>query len=167
MKVENKLKIIFFITIVIFFCLPRMITSEEITSPYLPWLQDRCAIYEVPMEIVLAVAIVESNFKMVNSSPNTNGSYDIGIMQINSRYLDYFEETFWYKHRVFNPHDPHDNIEMGILILKNLFEQTGEWDQAVRAYNTGLHAVKHAPDRSHSYLVKVVNVLNTLELRRK
>ena len=140
--------------------------SITITSPYLPWLQDRCAFYEVPIEIALAVAIVESNFYMVLSEPNWNESYDIGIFQINSKYVKYFEETFWYKDRIFSPHDPHDNIEMGILILRNLYIQTSDWDTAVRAYNTGLYAAKTDPDRSNAYLVKVINVKNTLKVGR-
>lgn len=166
MKTETKIGIVFIMAILFFFFIPTMIYSEEITSPYLSWFQDRCAIYDVPLEIVLAVAIVESNIRMITSPLNSNGSRDIGIMQLNSRYIKYHEKMFWYKDRSFDPNNPKDNIEMGILILQNLYKQTGEWDKAVRAYNTGLYAVKHDPDRSNAYLVKVINVLNTLEIRR-
>ncbi len=142
------------------------IGAETITSPYLPWLQDRCAIYDVPMEIALAVAIVESNFYMIISESNWNESYDIGIFQINSKYVDYFEENFWYKDRIFQAQNPHDNIEMGILILQNLYRQTGSWDNAVRAYHSGCHGLKNDPDASRAYLVKVINVLSTLRIEK-
>jgi len=142
-----------------------VLKAETIDSPYLTWLQDRCAIHNVPMEIALAVAIVESNFEMVNSDPNKNGSIDIGIFQLNSNFIEWFEEALWYDEQNFNANDPHDNIEMGIIYLKHLYKQTRTWDLAVRAYNTGLHALAYDPDRSWNYFVKVVNVLNTLEIR--
>jgi len=148
------------------FLIVEKANAEIVNSEHLPWLQDRCAIYNVPMEIVLAVAIVESGFKMVISKPNSNNSFDVGIMQLNSRYLNYYAKTFWYKDRVFDANEPKDNIEMGILILKNLYRQTGNWDLAVQAYNVGCSKLKQDPESGKSYLVKVINVLNTLELRK-
>ena len=164
MKAGTKFLIIILITMAILFFFPPKSKAETIDSPHLTWLQDRCAIHNVPMEIALAIAIVESNFTMINSDPNRNGTYDIGIFQLNSDFIEWFEEALWYEAQNFNVNDPHDNIEMGIIYLKHLYKQTGSWDYAVRAYNTGLHALAYDPDRSMSYLVKVINVLNTLEL---
>lgn len=153
------------LALVILLVLSTVIKAEEITSPYLPWLQDRCAVFDVPMDVALAVAIVESNFKMVNSNPNRNGTMDIGIFQLNSGFIEWFEEALWYESRNFSAYDPYDNIEMGIIYLKHLFKQTNDWDLAVRAYNTGLHALAYDPDRSKNYLVKIINVKNTLKLK--
>jgi len=165
MKTKTKLGIVFILSILFFFFIPTLIDAEEITSPYLSWMQDRCAIYDVPFEIVISIAIVESNFRNVRSPINSNGTFDVGIMQLNDRYADWFEKAFWYKDRSFDIWDAEDNIEMGILYLKHLYKQTGNWDLAVRAYNTGLYGLKTFPDRSHAYLVKVINVLNTLHIR--
>jgi len=166
MKNETKIGIVFILTIIFFFIVPSLMNSEIIDSPYLNWFIDRCAVHDVDLEVVLAVAIVESNIEMVISHPNSNNSFDIGIMQLNSKYLNYHTEQFWYKNRIFDVNDPEDNIEMGILILKNLYIQTGSWDLAVQAYNIGCSKLKQDPDSGKSYLVKVINVLNTLELRK-
>ncbi len=154
------------IIILMFAILILPIYAETITSPYLNWFIDRCAVHNVPLEIVLAVAIVESNIRMIISPSNSNGSHDIGIMQLNSRYLDYHRKMFWYKDRAFNDNDPEDNIEMGILILKNLYKQTGSWDKAVQAYNIGCSQLKQDPDSGKDYLVKIINVLNTLKIEQ-
>jgi len=138
------------------------IKAEVITSPYLPWLQDRCAIHDVPVSIAASVAIVESNFRMVNSKLNWNKSYDIGIFQINSKYIKYFKEKLWYKDLSFRAQNPYNNIEMGIMILRYLYNKTGSWDKAVRAYYSGVTGLKKDPDAGKDYLVKVINVKNTL-----
>lgn len=166
MKAKTKLGIIFIIIIIMFYFLPASIQPETIDSPYINWFIDRCALHNVPLEIVLAVAIVESNIEMVTSNHNSNGSLDCGIMQLNDRYLKYHTEQFWYKDRIFNVNDPKDNIEMGILILKNLYRQTNSWEKSIQAYNVGCSKLKRNPDIGKAYLVKVINVLNTLQLKR-
>lgn len=164
MKAEVKLGIIFVIAMVMFYFLPIMVKAETIDSEYLPWFQSVCAMENAPLEIAIAVSIVESNMQMVNSELNSNGSRDLGIMQINSRYVSYFEELLWYEDLPFDVYDPEDNIRMGILILKHLYIETHEWDKAVMSYNRGLYKIKSDPDAGWDYLVKVINIVNTLRL---
>lgn len=134
-------------------------TTEDKYSGY---LENRCEIHGVPYEIALAVAIVESNFTMIESVANRNGTTDIGIFQLNSGFIDWFEEALWYKSKDFSAYDPENNIEMGVIYLKHLYDHTGDWDMAVRAYNTGLHGLASDPDRSKNYLVKIINTLSEL-----
>lgn len=161
-----KLLAVFMLLLAIFYFLPTMVHGETVNTPHLNWFMDRCAVHNVPLEIALAVAIVETNIEMVNSNYNRNGSYDIGIFQLNSHFIEWFEEALWYDDRPFNAKNPENNIEMGIIYLRHLYKQTGNWDLAVRAYNTGLHALAYDPERSNNYLVKVITVLNTLELKK-
>ena len=156
-----------YIISIIFLIVSGIGFSEEIKSPYIPWLIDRCALYDVPPEIAVSVAIVESNFTMAVSAENWNGSRDIGIFQINSRYVKWFEKALWYEYKDFDPYDPKDNIEMGIIYLRHLYDHTGSWDKTVRAFHQGLHGLRKDPDRSNTYLVRVINVLNTLEIKYK
>ena len=164
MKAEIKIGIVFILGVVMFFFLPLMAQAETIDTEYLPWFIDRCAVHDVPLEIILAIAIVESNIKMVISPQNTNGTWDIGIMQLNSKYIDYHQKTFWYKDRLFDANDPEDNIEMSIFILKNLYIQTGNWDTAVKAYNVGCSKLKRDPDAANAYFVKVINIITSMRL---
>ena len=165
MKAETKIGIIFILAIILFFFAPKLVQSETINSEYLPFIQEMSAIHEVPLEIALAVAIIESNISMVVSDQNSNGSFDVGIYQLNNYYLDYFEEEFWYESRFFDPYSANDNIEMGIILLRNLYIQTGGWDDAVRAFHSGLHGLKKNPDLSRTYFIKIVNIVTTMRLK--
>ena len=164
MKAETKLGIILLLVFILLYIVPLPANSETIDTPHIEWFQEVCAIENIPLEIALGLAIVESNIQMINSEVNSNGSIDIGIMQINSRYVNYFEEQLWYRDLPFDVYDPEDNIRMGILILKHLYIETHEWDKAIRAYNRGLYKTKADPDAGWDYLVKVINVVNTLRL---
>ncbi len=166
MKSETKLLILFLITIVLFYFFPPAVQSETIDTPYIDWFQEVCALENIPLEIALGLAIVESNIQMINSEVNSNGSFDIGIMQINSRYVSYFEEQLWYRDLPFDVYDPEDNIRMGILILKHLYIETHEWDKAIRAYNRGLYKTKADPGAGRDYLNKIINVLSTLRIEK-
>lgn len=154
-----KYVFLFFLILAFFFTIPQFMGA---TPKYFPYLQDRCAVHEVPLDVAYAVAIVESNFEMVISRPNSNGTYDIGIFQLNSAFVDWFEEALWYEKKSFDPYNAENNIEMGVIYLKHLYKQTGSWDLAIRAYNTGLHALAYDPDRSWAYFIKVVNTITTL-----
>ncbi len=164
MKAGTKLGIIFAIAMVMFYFLPMTVKAETIDSPYIGWFQEVCAMENIPLEIAISIAVVESNMQMVNSKPNSNGSIDIGIFQINSQYVNYFEEQLWYQNLPFDVYDPEDNIRMGILILKHLYIETHEWDKSVMSYNRGLYKIKSDPDAGRDYLVKIIDILSTLRL---
>ncbi len=166
MKAETKLGITFILANILFFFLPLMVQAETIDSEYLPWFQEVCAMENVPLEIILSIAIVESNMQMINSELNSNGSFDIGVMQINSHYVSYFEEQLWYQNLPFDVNDPEDNIRMGVLILKHLYIETHEWDRACMSYNRGLYKIKSDPDSGRDYLNKIINVLSTLRIEK-
>lgn len=151
--------------ILLFFLLIFNINADTINTPYLNWFINRAKTYDVPLNIALAVAIVESNITMVTSNRNYNGSHDIGIFQLNSHFIKWFERTLWYNNKKFNPYDPKNNIEMGIIYLKYLYKYTGSWDKAIKAFNIGLSALSKNPNKANKYLVKITKVLSTLEIK--
>ncbi|HIQ49420.1 MAG TPA: twitching motility protein PilT, partial [Aquifex aeolicus] len=73
--------------------------------------------YNVPLPLLLAIAKVESNFNVNALNKNRNGTYDIGIMQINTSNLSLLkrvgiikrDEELWI---------PCKNVEAGAYILK-------------------------------------------------
>ena len=79
---------------------------------------------------------------------------DLGIMQLNPYYLDYFVQEYWDKPEVFNWRNPEHNIYVGLRYLKYLIDIPGlnVW-QAVIAYNCGIVPVLNGapPNMSIEY----------------
>jgi hypothetical protein len=119
-------------------------------------LAAECLLSKVPVELAAAVAYCESawNEKCV-SGPNLDGSYDLGLMQLNSYYLGDFARHIG--KREFDPFDYGESIAIGVRKLRELYDMTGSWYHAVIAYNAGMGAFRRgAPKRSYSYAEKVV-----------
>ena len=84
------------------------------------------------------------------SAPNSDGSVDLGLMQINSYFWDEFAAAAGAIDG--NPLDPIDNIEVGVSRLAALRAQMGNWFDAVMAYRMGaVGALRDLPDSSYDY----------------
>jgi soluble lytic murein transglycosylase-like protein len=83
---------------------------------------------------------------------------DLGIMQLNPRYLDYFVKRYWDKPGEFCWYKPEHNIYVGLRHLKYLLSIPG-WNtwMALIAYNAGEGAVRSGkpPHSSIDYANKV------------
>jgi|SRR5690625_3948332 len=97
--------------------------------------------YEVPYELVQAVAQVESGQKNPGRvGPNKNGTYDLGIMQINTWWL---KRTGRYSLTAIGITEEElltndcTNIAVGVWVLKQNLNQYGNVKAALSAYNTG------------------------------
>jgi hypothetical protein len=99
-----------------------------------------CDFYDIPEYPFSKMLEVESNFNpMAVSGPNANGTYDYGIAQLNSAYL---EEFGWrYKFGKIDPFDPEQSIHVAAKHLSVLYEHIGSWEKAFMAYNIGLSRV--------------------------
>ena len=153
-----------YILVVLLLTLNYSVQGEEISSPYLNYLKEICIEEDMPYEIMLAIGIVESNFKMINSSVNRDKSFDIGIFQLNSRYLSYFVEKYWDNEVKFNPYNPQHNIRIAVRHMRTLHLQLKSWELCIRAYNVGARAVWASIYSGQSYLNKVTRVLTHLDI---
>jgi soluble lytic murein transglycosylase-like protein len=95
---------------------------------------------QIPVYYFAKLIHVESAFnpRAINKS-NRNGSYDYGIAQLNSVYIDEF--AFRYGYTTLDPFDPYTSLEVAGKHLRTLYNNTGSWEKAIAAYNCGLTAV--------------------------
>ncbi|MDI1339760.1 lytic transglycosylase domain-containing protein [Polaromonas sp.] len=98
--------------------------------------------YGVPAELLYAIARTESNLnpQAVNRSHlQRTGSYDIGLMQINSGHLRTLAR---YGIRESDLYEPCTNLHVGAWLLADSFSRRGvSWD-AVGAYNAACSQLK-------------------------
>lgn len=111
----------------------------------------------VPVFYFARMLKVESNFNSrAVGGPNRNGSYDYGIAQFNSMYLDVFASDYGYEK--FDPFDPYTAIEVSAKHLSFLYSKLGSWELAFAAYNCGLSAVRRGkiPQSTRQYVAKIM-----------
>jgi soluble lytic murein transglycosylase-like protein len=101
--------------------------------------------------LLYAIAKQESGLNpLARGSGNANGSYDIGLMQINSSHLPVLK-----RHGIDEQHlyDPCVSIHVGAWILGGNFQRLGYGWDAVGAYNA------KSPDKRVRYAWKVFQQL--------
>jgi soluble lytic murein transglycosylase-like protein len=104
--------------------------------------------YGINPVILWTIAKVESNFNPHAINYNKNGTYDYGIMQINSRWYRVLGHERWMRLS-----DPCYNIRVGAWVLRNCMETYGySWD-AIACYNAG------SPRKGRPYTWKIYRVL--------
>jgi soluble lytic murein transglycosylase-like protein len=90
--------------------------------------------YGVNPYLLYAIARTESNLNPQAINRNKNGSYDIGLMQINSRWLPTLRQYGIDEQQLL---EPCVSIQVGAWILAGNIRRLGNsWD-AVGAYNSG------------------------------
>jgi soluble lytic murein transglycosylase-like protein len=88
----------------------------------------------VNKDILIAIAMVESNLSKDSVSNNHNGTEDVGLMQINSSHFQMLKEAGINRKDLFNACI---NIHVSALILKDCIRIHGNTWAAVGAYNVG------------------------------
>jgi len=86
--------------------------------------------YNVSPRILRAIARVESGFKPDAFNRNSNGTYDYGLMQINSSWARVLGEKLW-----SSLGDPCTNVKVGAWILSDCIRRYGYTWEAVGSYN--------------------------------
>lgn len=97
--------------------------------------------HAVPILLLVALIEVESGWNPRAVNKNRNGTKDLGIMQLNNKYLEYYTWKFWDGSKL-DPFDYNTNIEVGTAVLRYLYNLTGSWEDAIVAYNCGYTTYK-------------------------
>ena len=97
-----------------------------------PYCFDEAGVqYGINPQILRAIAKVESNFNPGAINWNTNGSYDFGVMQINSSWAPTLGKERWN-----TLGDPCSNIKTGASILAGCMKKYGYTWEAIGCYNS-------------------------------
>lgn len=86
--------------------------------------------YGIAPQLLWAIAKVESNFNPAAVNRNSNGTYDYGVMQINSLWARVLGKDVWQALS-----DPCMNVKVGAWVLSNCISKYGYTWEAVGCYN--------------------------------
>ena len=113
--------------------------------------------YGVSPPLLQAISQGESNFNPVAVNQNTNGSYDFGLMQINSSW----EPTL---HRMGiaweSLADPCTNVMVGAWVLAHCVRKYGNTWSAVGCYNS------RTPSRRDRYAARIARIVSREQFRQ-
>jgi len=105
--------------------------------------------------ILISIAKVESNFNHAAISWNKDGTYDYGLMQINSRWYKTLGEEIWNKLS-----NPCANVCVAAWILKQCIKEHGyNWD-AIGCYNS------KNKNKRIKYAKKIQKVLSSMVIHK-
>lgn len=115
--------------------------------------------YGIPVKVLKAVAKTESGFNAGARNRNKNGTYDIGLMQINSAWLPVLVK---YGINEESLNDSCTNLKVGAWILSNNAKKLGWNWAAIGAYNVGCAKlnVAECDRRRNQYAWKVHAAMN-------
>ena len=113
------------------------------------------AAYNVSPRLLQAIAQVESGFRPDALNRNVDGSYDYGVMQINSSWEKKLGHDRW-----MALGDPCYNVHVGAWILAQCVERHGYTWEAVGCYNSPNRA------RRAAYARSIAGAMNAAETKR-
>ncbi|AOK23054.1 lytic transglycosylase [Burkholderia ubonensis] len=116
-------------------------------------LDDAAAFHHVNVSLMRGIAMVESGMKTNAVNTNTNGTTDIGLMQINSSWLPTLSREGISEQSLY---DPCTNAFVGAWILSQNIRQLGPTWNAIGAYNSA------SPDKRLAYARKVYDAIQTI-----
>ena len=108
--------------------------------------------YGINPQILRAIAKVESNFNPRAVNWNKNGTYDFGIMQINSSWGYSLGRDWWN-----TLGDPCSNIKGGAMILADCMKKYGYSWEAIGCYNS------QTPSRRNQYALTIFKQLQEIQ----
>lgn len=114
---------------------PSLPPYAHVTQEAVQCIADASVRYQVP-ELLLHAVLRKENGRMGQAVKNANGSYDMGLAQINTTWISHFAK---YGVRIEHLlYDTCTNLQASAYILKdNAIKFNGDWFKAIVAYNIG------------------------------
>ena len=111
---------------------------------------DSCLRHGVPYTIAYRLISWESGWDETAVNHNPDGSTDLGLMQLNDRYLEDFSLRYNEGKRI-DPWMWRVSLEVGLAHLKVLHRATKSWEGAVAAYNMGLTRYRRYKEKDRPF----------------
>jgi len=137
-------------TISFFYCLLLLLASHAAAEDLC--FDEAGAQYAINPQILRAIAKVESNYNPRAVNWNRNGTYDFGVMQINSSWGYALGKEWW-----STLGDPCTNIKAGARILASCMKTYGYTWEAVGCYNS------QTPEKQNKYALLVFRKWQRIE----
>jgi hypothetical protein len=147
---------------------------EEVSPeyPFLPkdlslYIEDLCTQLGIDTNLAVAILLQENpEIKVDATNRNQNGTSDLGLWQLNDRYLyTDFERNYWKMDIELNPFNWKHNTFIALNHIHWLQSRLKVQDDVIMAYNCGIGAVMNnkVPDATKVYLRRVKNNYNLLK----
>lgn len=105
------------------------------------YIYEKCKEYGLKFQMVLGLIYAESEFNhRCRDNKNTNGTYDVGLFQINSNNFEWMERVFGKK---WDEYMLYDNIDAGLYILNYAQSVTDNEHGMLMVYNMGETGAKN------------------------
>lgn len=146
---------------------PKYIFLEPELSNYICAL---CEEIKINPDLVVSILMVENpTFNPDITHKNDNGTIDIGLFQLNDRYIwTTFKTKYWFENVELNPFNWKHNSFIAIHHIEYLQKKLKLQDDVIMAYNCGEGNVMNGtiPDRTREYLASVKNNLKLLKEKK-
>ena len=119
--------------------------------------------YSVPPAVLVGIHQVEGGAVGQSVGPNSNGSYDLGPMQINTLWVPLLAEKWGVSESTalrWVRDDPCTNMGVSAWILRTHMNETGSLAKAIAHYHS------RTPQYGHPYKGKVVSAMRSKGLLR-
>jgi soluble lytic murein transglycosylase-like protein len=151
------------VALVALLCSPAFASGQVSNTQPNTWttcFDSASAFYGIGTDLLLAIAHVESGLDPRALNRNTDGSSDLGLMQINTRWLPLLQRTGIAPESLY---DPCTSIWIGAWVLAGNFARYGYVWSAVGAYNAGTVDTPAAERRRLAYARKVAAALARMQ----
>lgn len=122
---------------------------------------------DLDSDLIVAILMVENEtFNPYAMNKNKNGTIDVGLFQINDKYLwATFQYTYWKSDIQLDPFNWKHNTFIAIHHIRYLFDHLHEEDKVIMAYNCGINGVRKdkIPKSTKIYLEKVKSNIEYLK----
>jgi hypothetical protein len=143
---------------------PKYTFLEPEISDYICAL---CDGLKLDSDLVVAHLLVENpEFNPDAIHKNDNGTVDIGLFQLNDRYIwTEFREKYWFDNVELDPFNWKHNTYVALHLMADLQKEFKVQNEAIMAYNGGRGAVMNGTIKpnTYDYLRKVQNNLFLLK----
>lgn len=118
-----------------------------------------CSEMEMDSDLIVAILMKENpEFDPEATHKNENGTIDIGMFQLNDRYIwTTFKDAYWFDNIELDPFNWKHNTYLAVHHIDYLQKQLKVMDDVIMAYNCGIGAVMNGniPDRTRTYYANV------------